>query len=672
MKTSSKKILAKQAKTHIFNAYGMIRRVCFSLCFMVCLVLASRGQISLVGHAQLNQTPLSQVSIVVKSGSLVVQTLDTRQQEDFKLKLDHGKDYTVWFRHPKSPVLYMEILSGSIPPEKHELKMGYELSIPFVHKEDDDIDTTVFQAPFFRVVFDGDRKLVGDSAYNSAFARRLFKAKTSGQTGSSRSLTGVAGRGSGAILAGKVFLNGNTQLPVKNKAVTLTGAGGQLLKSTYTNRFGEFVFTGVNVAAVTSVRIHVPDLTSGTQLSLVNSGNASLGLAQSGKSHYEWALSPEQVALLVDNQFTTNIGGKLVSTNGRVKKFHDRKEVLLFNQHRTLIKKTTTNLFGTFVFEDIKPGHVYYIATSDSNNKSFRIDLLSKDDHFIGPLDSLVSGKKAIRIVSNYNKVFNELSVNEAEMKMDIKATIYGDNVNTPIGRLKVILLNDNYEVIDSAVTDNFGSFKFKYLPFLKRFYLSAENTDNVLDVFKNIIIYSNDDHLIKIMTHQKGTRFSYKPVNAELSSMRDLELDDPWLEFVDVKTAPPVRRSLGKADKPLVEKRIVENILFDAGKHEITPQAREILDKIILVLNTNQQLRIEVEAHTDSKGSESFNLKLSQMRARTVEAYISSAGIDAGRIMSKGYGESRLLNHCNDTTPCSELEHAQNRRIEFKISGED
>ncbi len=136
-----------------------------------------------------------------------------------------------------------------------------------------------------------------------------------------------------------------------------------------------------------------------------------------------------------------------------------------------------------------------------------------------------------MKIASDYNKVFNEISVDEEEMKMDVKATIYGDNVNSPIGKLKIILLNDNYEVIDSALTDNLGTFKFKYLPFLKRFYLSAENTDNILDVFKNIIIYSNDDNLIKIMTHQKGARFSYKPVHAEISSMRDLELEDPWLE---------------------------------------------------------------------------------------------------------------------------------------------
>ena len=52
--------------------------------------------------------------------------------------------------------------------------------------------------------------------------------------------------------------------------------------------------------------------------------------------------------------------------------------------------------------------------------------------------------------------------------------------------------------------------------------------------------------------------------------------------------------------------------------------------------------------------------------------ADIAKAGIDIKRIISKGYGESKLLNNCKDNQPCSEIEHAQNRRIEFKILGAD
>ena len=191
---------------------------------------------------------------------------------------------------------------------------------------------------------------------------------------------------------------------------------------------------------------------------------------------------------------------------------------------------------------------------------------------------------------------------------------------------------------------------------FLKRFYLSAENTDNILDVFNNIIVYSNDDNLVKIMTHERGTKFNYKPIESEITRLREIDIDDPWLDFLDPK----------KTSKK--SKTIIESILFESGKTDLLPQAKEVLDKVILVLNTNKTLRIEVSAHTDSKGNDADNLKLSQLRAKSATDYICASGIERDRIISVGYGESKLINKCGNANPCNEIEHAQNRRVEFKI----
>lgn len=653
----------------------------YLLLYFACSYFISHSQIKLIGHTMLNNSPVKDVSVIVKSDGVITKTLSTQSKSEFKLQLDFGKVYDIYFQNPKSPVMYMRVLANTVPPEKYEYMMGYELNIPFVYKTDDDIDTTVFKDPFFKVIFDGNKRMVDDADYNSAFAKRVIRKPSKTEIILKEPVTELKASADTvvktvaitktveveAIVAGKVFLNGNPQLTVKNKAISIYSKNGDLIKSTYTNRFGAFVLTGIKASDIGAIKMEIKDLASENNLALVTSKNAAVSNAKPVNGLCVWDLKPEDIAKLVDNHFTTNIGGKLVLSTAKDKKFYAQREVYLYNEYHTLINKTTTNIFGTFVFTDIRPNHRYFIGIDAKNIPGERVDLLSKEDNFLGSLDSLIDGKRAMKISSNYNKVFNDLSVDEEEMKMDIKATIYGDNVNTPIGKLKIILLNDSYEVIDSAITDDFGAFKFKYLPFLKRFYLSAENTDNILDVFKNIIIYSNEDNLIKIMTHQKGAKFSYKPVNAEVSSIRDLELDDPWLEFVGDKTgAAPQKRSPKEPAKS-----IVENILFESGKYDITPQAAQILDKIILVLNTNKQLKIEVGAHTDSKGDAASNMRLSQMRAKTVQDYISRAGIDVKRIISKGYGETKLLNNCGDNQPCSELEHAQNRRIEFKILGE-
>ena len=630
-----------------------------------------KGQVLVIGHNLLNNKPITNTSILVKEGGVITKSVNTKSKTEFIVPLDFGKDYQIYFQNAQCPTMFLEVLTANVPKDKYEYRMQYELNIPFVDRDDEDIDTTVFSKPFHRIIYNGRTRMVDDSAYNNAFARNVLK-KPVKETPVEKKLpetvqTPTPVPEAPSLLAGRVLLGSGNQPPVTNKPVSIFNQDGNVIKSTATNRAGAFAFANIRTSEVSRITMNISESeTAGNDLNLYNSKNESVQHSKATGTMCEWSLRKDDVARLVDNNYTSNIGGKLVVSSPKQKKFFSERNVYLSNKMHTVLKKTKTTIFGTFVFEDIKPEHVYYIGVDKTDMQpGEKIDLLSKDDNFIATLDTVAAGKNSLRINSSYNKTFNDITISDNEMKMDIAATIFGDNVNTPIGKLKVLLLNDNYEVIDSAITNDFGAFKFKYLPFLKRFYLSAENNGNILDVFKNILIYSSDEHLIKIMTHQKGSKMKYKPVSAEMTRLRDIELDDPWLELLDGKENPAA------ASEPKKDKMIVENILFETNKYDITPQAKEILDKIILVLNTNKKLKVEIGAHTDSKGSAVSNMKLSQMRAKTVHDYISNAGIERTRIISKGYGESRLLNKCGDNVNCSEMEHAQNRRIEFKILGD-
>jgi len=646
----------------------------YPLLFLALLNLASFGQITLIGHTKLNNSPLTNTGIFLKEGNTIVKNFNTQKKSDFMLKLDFGKVYRIYFQHANSPVMFLEVVADNIPQDKMDYRMGYELNVPFYNSNDNDIDTAVFKDPFHRVVYNGKTGMTEDKEYNDKFAKSILKKAIPVHAAITK-IENIQNnvqpaKEAGSILAGTILLNDNSAMPAGNRSISLINKNGQVIKSTYTNRYGNFVFSSLIPSEIAKLRMdfHIPGK-SGTMFSLINSKRTAVAKTQASAESCEWVLNAGDVESLTDNQYTTNIGGKLVSSSAREKKFFAGKTIYLSNKFNTVLQKTKTNLFGTFVFEDIKPDNIYYIGVDKTEiGPGEKIDILSKEDNYIATLDTVLGEKTSLKINASSNKVFNDVSVGEDEMKMDVKATIFGDNVNTPIGKLKIILLNDRYEVIDSALTDNLGTFKFKYLPFLKRFYLSAENTENMLDVFKNILIYSSDDNLIKIMTHQKGTKFSYNPVNADMSRLRDIEIDDPWLEFVGDKkpsTTNYGNKILGKA----MPKSIVENILFENNKYEITPQSKEILDKIILVLNTNKNLKLEIGAHTDSKGSDAANLKLSEMRARTVRDYIIKSGMGVNRIISKGYGETKPRNTCGDN--CTETEHAQNRRIEFKIIGE-
>lgn len=111
-----------------------------------------------------------------------------------------------------------------------------------------------------------------------------------------------------------------------------------------------------------------------------------------------------------------------------------------------------------------------------------------------------------------------------------------------------------------------------------------------------------------------------------------------------------------------------LNNINYDFDKAEIRTDARAELDKLLQFLNDNTSIRIELSSHTDSRGSDDYNLKLSQARADVAVTYLIANGISSARITAKGYGETKLLNACKDYTNCSEEEHQRNRRTELKI----
>ena len=78
--------------------------------------------------------------------------------------------------------------------------------------------------------------------------------------------------------------------------------------------------------------------------------------------------------------------------------------------------------------------------------------------------------------------------------------------------------------------------------------------------------------------------------------------------------------------------------------------------------------ISIELNSHTDSRGSSSANQTLSQARAQSVVNYLVAKGINKNRLVAKGFGETKLVNKCADGVTCTEAQHQQNRRTEFRI----
>ncbi|RZJ70790.1 MAG: flagellar motor protein MotB [Flavobacterium sp.] len=147
-----------------------------------------------------------------------------------------------------------------------------------------------------------------------------------------------------------------------------------------------------------------------------------------------------------------------------------------------------------------------------------------------------------------------------------------------------------------------------------------------------------------KEMTKKNGEEI--KKVDFELSNYEDLVKKEDNMEKVDINP-----------------------IYFDFNKADITPQAATELDKVVYIMQNFPAIVIKIESHTDSRGDDSYNLKLSESRARATYDYIIQKGIDASRIESvKGYGETQLRNKCKNGVTCTDEEHQLNRRSDFII----
>ena len=113
----------------------------------------------------------------------------------------------------------------------------------------------------------------------------------------------------------------------------------------------------------------------------------------------------------------------------------------------------------------------------------------------------------------------------------------------------------------------------------------------------------------------------------------------------------------------------VINPIFFDFDKWNIRTDAQYELENVIDVMRARPTMVIKIESHTDSRGSDKYNIKLSDRRAKSTRDYIISRGIDANRLESAiGYGETKLLNDCSNGVKCSKEEHQLNRRSYFYI----
>jgi len=204
-----------------------------------------------------------------------------------------------------------------------------------------------------------------------------------------------------------------------------------------------------------------------------------------------------------------------------------------------------------------------------------------------------------------------------------VEAVVTVTDISTgkPLANAKVAILDEKNNVLETKVTNAGGELTYS-VDCDKAFVLQASATG-----------YENASFNLP------KTRGGVVPVPATLKPLANI--------IVDGKIA-------------------LKNIYFDFDKSNITQEAAFELDKLVQTLTLYPTMVVAVKTHSDSRGTEEYNLKLSDERARATVQYVVSKGIAKERISGKGYGESEPLVKCGDN--CTDEQHAQNRRVDFII----
>jgi outer membrane protein OmpA-like peptidoglycan-associated protein len=223
-----------------------------------------------------------------------------------------------------------------------------------------------------------------------------------------------------------------------------------------------------------------------------------------------------------------------------------------------------------------------------------------------------------------------------------IRGVIKDSNTKEFLSDATVSLLDENGQAIQTSLTRNDGQFEFEVnkgqqytLKGMKESYSDNQTKVSTSDLHPNEVVLSEI-----FLEHQVEVQVDHSPTPINMEEENGVPLQVIELEYIN----------------------------YDLDKWNIRPDAAKILDRLVGTMKQFPDLEIRIESHTDSRGSDEYNLQLSKKRARAAFDYVVSKGIDPDRMIQQGYGETRLLNKCGNGVPCDEAQHEVNRRSIVKV----
>lgn len=497
----------------------------------------------------------------------------------------------------------------------------------------------------------------------------IFKDDNSGYFSSNRAggkggddLYGFGLSGLITSISGKILLSQQTDDGAQNVKVFLLTDKGTILQTTTTDKSGFFQFQNLLSDQNYTLKIDEsdPSLVNQKKFYLTNPKNKIIRTIVKNKNGvfvFE-NLPPDLSKLSSIAEEDVNLKNISIAGNlyvGDQRKALENAKVNLVDEKGELVQSTTTNAFGSFVFMNIPPDKNFTVMLDESDPKTS-----SKKIYFTNKSGKEIAmskdGKFRFQILASDTNTLSLLTVEDAQLMIDLKGVLYSDKEGK--GKLinsSITLVDEKGNIVGTSRTDEGGSFKFINLASDKNYMVRLSEDDPTL-ASKDVFMADTRGRIVATLKSKEGKffRFSFLPV--EEQSLVNIYFDDPWLQ---------VAKANSDAYK---DSSIIESIYYEYQKWNLMPQANIPLDKVVKAMKANKDMTLEVVANTDCRGSEEYNLKLSQKRAQAAVDYLVRKGISKNRLSAIGMGEKNPVNKCTEGVFCTDEEYAQNRRTEFNI----
>ncbi len=460
---------------------------------------------------------------------------------------------------------------------------------------------------------------------------------------------------------GKILLTENIDNPAKNTKVYLIDPSGKKLDSTLTDANGNFEFSYLDYDKTYLVQVDdkVPEYQGKGRFYMAKDGKIIRVSKKLNEEKFVFKMLPYEKYVIEDLKGDGDLtlsGNFLIAGNTSLPL--KNVKIVIKSPSGDIVDTATTNEFGAFVFKYLEYDQNYLITFDDKDlglTPGTKLILTNKAGKEIKSFIYNPNQEFKFELLQTDKLILKELELSDNELIFNLKGYLKDVKLN-PLSNVEVRVV-DAENILQTIKTNESGMFNIENLKFKNGVSFDIDETNEKLKNLNIILITDSKNRVIKRLLRGMGGDFKIELLDLEKTTLSQYNVDDPWLKVLNLKNAK-------KKDSITV----IENINYALNEYKFDDAGRRFLDKVIQILKNNSNLYVEISSHTDSRADDNYNLKLSQKRAQHVVDYLILNDIDKQRLKAIGYGEKKLLNKCGNNVPCTEEEHAINRRTEFKI----